>query len=57
MTRKWESTEPESAQQGVLKAVEEILSQVNTQNKVDHVVLALLKKEKHANPNITDKER
>ena len=57
MTRKWESTEPESAQQGVLKAVEEILSQVNTQNKVDHVVLALLKKEKHANPNIADKER
>ena len=57
MTAKCKSTEPESAQQCVSKAAEEILSQVNTQEKVDHFVFALLKKEKHANPNITDKER
>ena len=43
--------------QCVLKAVKEILNQVNTQRKADRLIVALQKKEKQANPNITDKER
>jgi len=56
MAAEWKSTEPDSVQQCVSKSVEEILSEMNTQEKVDSLVLELLSKENQANPNIIDKE-
>ena len=56
MASEWKSTEPDSVQQCVSKSVEEILGEMNTQEKVDSLVLELLSKENQANPNIIDKE-
>jgi len=55
MDEKWKNIEPESTQQSEPKSVDEILSQVNTQEKVDHLIFAMLEKEKQANHNIFER--
>jgi len=56
MTAKQEAGKPESTQQYASKTAAEILRPVNTQRKVDSLVLALLSKKNRVNPNITEKE-
>jgi len=57
MAAEWKSSEPDSTQKCVSKTVEEVLFQVDTQEKVDNLILALLNNKKQAHPNKTEKER